>query len=190
MRLLSQLTRNLIFQISTNTINLMQYFITSQNFIHRHQKSGKNLTCPKDSPFHLLLTPLIDLALHSHQDAFEKFFKTNYSLNLPRCIASLAEPVKFIQTLPKAVGVTFTNFGEGIMFVDPYTGEHRQTTKADSDMAARLIDSLEHVETYERACEEVRHILETYEPPKLSDAVHKKIRDIVDGAEAELGITG
>jgi hypothetical protein len=179
----------------------MQYFITSQNSIHRHQKSGKNLTCPKDSPFHVLLTPLIDFALLSHQDAFEKFFKTNYSLNPPRCIASLAEPVKFIQTLPKAreifsaAGadvneqtkvvtlppylvedsirsapatfhaygripesdvvleenrVTFTNFGEGIMFVDPYTGEHRQTTKADTEMAARLIDYLDHVETYER----------------------------------------
>lgn len=46
--------------------------------------------------------------------------------------------------------VTFTNFGEGIRFVDPYTGEHRDTTKADIEMAARVIDSLEHVETYER----------------------------------------
>ncbi len=46
--------------------------------------------------------------------------------------------------------VTFTNFGEGIRFVDPYTGEHRDTTKADIEMAARLIDYLEHVETYER----------------------------------------
>ncbi len=46
--------------------------------------------------------------------------------------------------------VTFTNFGEGIMFVDPYTGEHRETTKKDIEMAARVIDSLEHVETYER----------------------------------------
>lgn len=46
--------------------------------------------------------------------------------------------------------VTFTNFGEGIMFVDPYTGEHRETTKKDIEMAARIIDSLEHVETYER----------------------------------------
>ncbi len=46
--------------------------------------------------------------------------------------------------------ITFTNFGEGIMFVDPYTGEHRATTKKDVEMAARLIDSLENVETYER----------------------------------------
>jgi trimethylamine--corrinoid protein Co-methyltransferase len=47
--------------------------------------------------------------------------------------------------------VTFTNFGEGIMFVDPYTAEHRDTTKADIEKAARIIDALEHVETYERA---------------------------------------
>lgn len=47
--------------------------------------------------------------------------------------------------------VTFTNFGEGIMFVDPYTGEHRDTTKADIEKAARIIDALEHIATYERA---------------------------------------
>ncbi len=47
--------------------------------------------------------------------------------------------------------VTFTNFGEGIRFVDPDTGEHRDTTKADVEKAARIIDYLEHVETYERA---------------------------------------
>jgi hypothetical protein len=171
----------------------MRYFITSQNFIHRHQKSERSLTCPKDSSFHLLVTPLIDFALHSHQDAFEEVFKTNYSLNLPRCIASLAEPVKFIQTLPKAVGVMALLFH--------YTSTHIQEEKmkrlAKSGKLSSsgfnlntLTDSLEHVETYERAGEEVRHILETYEPPKLSDAVLKKVRDIVDGAEAELGITG
>jgi len=47
--------------------------------------------------------------------------------------------------------VTFTNFGEGIVFVDPDTGEHRDTTKADIEKASRLIDYLENVETYERA---------------------------------------
>ncbi len=46
--------------------------------------------------------------------------------------------------------VTFTNFGEGIMFVDPYTGIHRETTKKDVEMASLVIDSLEHIETYER----------------------------------------
>jgi trimethylamine--corrinoid protein Co-methyltransferase len=54
--------------------------------------------------------------------------------------------------------VTFTNFGEGIEFVDPYTGEHRETRKADIEKAARIIDYLEHVETYERAmCSHDKH---------------------------------
>jgi trimethylamine--corrinoid protein Co-methyltransferase len=47
--------------------------------------------------------------------------------------------------------VTFTNFGEGIEFVDPYTGEHRETHKADIEKAARIIDYSEHIETYERS---------------------------------------
>jgi len=46
--------------------------------------------------------------------------------------------------------VTFTNFGEAIMFVDPYTGERRESTKADIEKTVRVIDYLEHVETYER----------------------------------------
>ena len=41
---------------------------------------------------------------------------------------------------------------------------------------------------YERACDEVRHILETYNPPPLSDEILKKVRAIIEGAEAELGI--
>ncbi len=44
-------------------------------------------------------------------------------------------------------------------------------------------------DAYERACDEVRHILETYEPPKLPDSVLKKVRSIVDGAEEEMGIS-
>jgi trimethylamine--corrinoid protein Co-methyltransferase len=42
--------------------------------------------------------------------------------------------------------------------------------------------------SYQRASEEVMRILETYEPPKLSDEVLKKMRDIVDNTEKELGI--
>jgi len=61
--------------------------------------------------------------------------------------------------------VTFTNFGEGIMFVDPYTGEHRETIKADVEKAARIIDSLENVETYERA-------MCSHDKPPESQALH------------------
>ena len=42
-------------------------------------------------------------------------------------------------------------------------------------------------DAYQRARDEVHHILETYEPPKLSDEILKKVRDIVDAAEAEMG---
>ncbi len=54
--------------------------------------------------------------------------------------------------------ISFTNFGEGIMFVDPQTGELRDTTKADIEKASRIIDYLEHVETYERCmCSHDKH---------------------------------
>ncbi|MBL6996081.1 MAG: hypothetical protein ISR66_19575, partial [Desulfobacula sp.] len=43
-------------------------------------------------------------------------------------------------------------------------------------------------DAYERACDEVKHILETYKPPQLADEVLKKVRAIIEGAEAELGI--
>jgi trimethylamine--corrinoid protein Co-methyltransferase len=47
--------------------------------------------------------------------------------------------------------VGFTNFGEGIMIVDPYTGEHRQTLKQDLANAAILIDYLDNIDVYERS---------------------------------------
>ncbi len=47
--------------------------------------------------------------------------------------------------------VSFTNFGEGIRFVDPYTGEHHDSTKADLEKTVRMIDYLEHIDTCERA---------------------------------------
>ncbi len=47
--------------------------------------------------------------------------------------------------------VSFTNFGEGIVIKDATTGELRKTYKSDARDAARLIDALEHIDTYERA---------------------------------------
>jgi trimethylamine---corrinoid protein Co-methyltransferase len=61
--------------------------------------------------------------------------------------------------------VTFTNFGEGIRFVDPYTGEHRDTVKADVEKAALIIDNLEYVETYERA-------MCSHDKPPAVQAIH------------------
>ncbi len=46
--------------------------------------------------------------------------------------------------------VTFTNFGEGITIDDPWTGEHRPTTKDDLRYVTRIIDSLDCISVVER----------------------------------------
>ena len=47
--------------------------------------------------------------------------------------------------------VGFTNFGEGIQVVDPYTGELRESTWRTSSNAARVADSLGSVDVFEKA---------------------------------------
>ena len=47
--------------------------------------------------------------------------------------------------------VGFTNFGEGVKVVDPYTGELRVPTKADVGLTAKVVDYLPNVDVYERA---------------------------------------
>lgn len=47
--------------------------------------------------------------------------------------------------------VTFTCFGEGITIDDPWTGEHRATTKEDLRYVTRIIDSLDCISVVERA---------------------------------------
>jgi trimethylamine--corrinoid protein Co-methyltransferase len=61
--------------------------------------------------------------------------------------------------------VTFTNFGEGIKIIDPYTGEHRDTVKADTANAARLVDYLDHLDTYER-------IMASHDAPHATISLH------------------
>jgi trimethylamine--corrinoid protein Co-methyltransferase len=61
--------------------------------------------------------------------------------------------------------VTFTNFGEGIKITDPYTGEHRDTVKADTANAARLVDYLDHLDTYER-------IMASHDAPHATISLH------------------
>jgi trimethylamine--corrinoid protein Co-methyltransferase len=50
---------------------------------------------------------------------------------------------------PDRVG--FTNFGEGVFIIDPYTGELRETTKADVAASALIADYLSEIDVYERA---------------------------------------
>jgi len=47
--------------------------------------------------------------------------------------------------------IHFTNFSEGVMINDPYTGENRPPLKADLVRAARVIDYLEEVDFCEKA---------------------------------------
>ena len=47
--------------------------------------------------------------------------------------------------------VGFTNFGEGVYINDLYTGEHRETTKADVAASALIADYLSEIDVYERA---------------------------------------
>ena len=47
--------------------------------------------------------------------------------------------------------VGFTNFGEGVQIVDPYTGELRVPIKQDVADTAKAVDALPNVDVYERA---------------------------------------
>jgi trimethylamine--corrinoid protein Co-methyltransferase len=47
--------------------------------------------------------------------------------------------------------VTFTNFGEGIKVVDPFTGEKHDSTKKDVEDATRMCDAMDWVGVHERA---------------------------------------
>ena len=49
--------------------------------------------------------------------------------------------------------VGFTNFGEGIMTIDPYTKEYRKSTKQDCANAAKVCDALDCIDVHERAVE-------------------------------------
>lgn len=44
--------------------------------------------------------------------------------------------------------VSFTNFCEGMMFVDPWTGEYRSPTKKDVGTVALLVDAMDDVDDY------------------------------------------
>lgn len=47
--------------------------------------------------------------------------------------------------------VGFTNFGEGLMINDPYTGEYRKSVKQDTANCAKLVDALDSIDIHERS---------------------------------------
>ncbi len=72
-------------------------------------------------------------------------------------IRSAPQSVRFAARNPnkdyilEANRVGFTNFGEGIMVNDLYTGEYRRSTKKDTGDAALLVDALDAIDIHERA---------------------------------------
>jgi trimethylamine---corrinoid protein Co-methyltransferase len=58
--------------------------------------------------------------------------------------------------------VTFTNFDEGIKYIDPQTGEHRDPTIADVADIARLVDAMSDIDGYESAVGATDVPTETY----------------------------
>jgi trimethylamine--corrinoid protein Co-methyltransferase len=66
-----------------------------------------------------------------------------------RLLLGARDPQNDLVLEPGRVG--FTNFGEGIQVVDPYSGELREPTVADFVNAAKVADSLESVDAFEKA---------------------------------------
>lgn len=65
--------------------------------------------------------------------------------------------------------VAFTNFGEAIKIIDPFTGELRDTTKEDVANSAKLVDALDCVDVYERAMT-ASDVPEDLSPLHIADA--------------------
>lgn len=68
-----------------------------------------------------------------------------------------------------------------------YMRSQSQTDLIDRRMRERWT-ALGSKDAYQRAKEKTREILETYQPPQLSDEVLQKVRSIVVEAEKELGV--
>ncbi len=100
-----------------------------------------------------------DEALELYQAAGCDVNKSNDRVKFPRnlvndCIESC--PPEFTlcgrdpknDTLVGGKNVAFKNFGTGVLMMDPYTGEVRDSTKADLGNVARFIDSMDTVDVF------------------------------------------
>jgi trimethylamine--corrinoid protein Co-methyltransferase len=73
----------------------------------------------------------------------------------------------------------------------PTTFEHMRSQSPARLMDRRMREDWEaagSTDAYKRAHDKMIDILETYEPPPLSDDVRVKVRSIVEEAEKELGV--
>jgi len=82
--------------------------------------------------------------------------------------------------------VTFTTFGTGVMIIDPYTGERKETTLKDVGDIARFADAVDEVDTVTIpvAAQDVpERIKELYEAEALFANTSKPIGHDAEGAE-------
>ena len=78
--------------------------------------------------------------------------------------------------------VYFSNFDEGIMLVDPRTGDYREPSIADVAQVARLVDALPNIDTYESAVGAQDVPIETASLYKWEAAIHNTGKPV--GSEA------
>jgi trimethylamine--corrinoid protein Co-methyltransferase len=78
--------------------------------------------------------------------------------------------------------VTFTNFDEGIKYIDPYTGEYRDPTIKDVADIARLVDAMSDIDGYESAVGATDVPTETYALHGLETALLNTTKPV--GCEA------
>ena len=78
--------------------------------------------------------------------------------------------------------VTFTNFDEGIKYIDPYTGEYRDPTISDVADIARLVDAMSEIDGYESAVGATDVPTETYALHGLETALLNTTKPV--GCEA------
>lgn len=105
------------------------------------------------------------------------------------CIASAPEAVVLCGRDPKndillePGRVGFSNFGEGIKVIDPYTGELRPSTKKDLGEIARLVDALPDIDVFEMAVVSGDQPPETFSLHNHEAAIANQTKPISGGAQ-------
>lgn len=79
--------------------------------------------------------------------------------------------------------VGFSNFGEGIKVIDPFTGELRPSTKQDLCEIARLVDALPEVDVFEMAVVSGDQPPETFSLHNHEAALVNQTKPISGGAQ-------
>jgi len=85
--------------------------------------------------------------------------------------------------LIEAGRVGFSNFGEGIKVVDPYSGELRPSTKKDLGEIARLVDALPDIDVFEMAVVSGDQPPETFSLHNHEAAIVNQTKPISGGAQ-------